>query len=343
MSALTTKRNARVVLKIATNIQGKNPVGVTAANTNPVTIGGVNGDNDIVGLVLNADGSITAKLAAGTAIIGKFIPVDADGDEKFTDANPGKVTATLTGSRDAGVLHRSAIATVDKVPTVTITAADSATDGSLTAVAHGIGVAPGNLYGSAGVSALVTVTPTVNKSIDVTIPQATGAEYYDIFLSTSTTSPLWVARVTESQRAAGCAITAVGTVGLGGSAGVVNVQVVGTGISSVSAVFSQNNAYTPSSITEIDCTGKLKAIINLKLVVADLRSAPAVNIIPFYKNQVSGDWHQGQLLSLSPLAGLGQSLYQTFELDVSAVEGLVLLISLISGQNASVSIWVDLL
>ena len=76
--------------------EGKNPVGTTAANTNPITIGGVDGDNKIVGLVLNADGSITAKLAAGTAITGKVIPVDADGDEKFTAANPASVQ--LTGS-----------------------------------------------------------------------------------------------------------------------------------------------------------------------------------------------------------------------------------------------------
>jgi len=76
--------------------EGKNPVGESAARQNPVTIGGVDGDNKIVGLVLNSDGSITAKLAAGTAITGKFIPVDADGDEKFTAANPASVQ--LTGS-----------------------------------------------------------------------------------------------------------------------------------------------------------------------------------------------------------------------------------------------------
>ena len=71
--------------------EGKNPVGESAERQNPVTIGGVDGDNKIVGLVLNADGSITAKMGAGTEIAGKFIPVDADGDEKFTAANPASV------------------------------------------------------------------------------------------------------------------------------------------------------------------------------------------------------------------------------------------------------------
>ena len=76
--------------------EGKNPVGESAERQNPVTIGGVDGDNKIVGLVLNADGSITAKMGAGTEIAGKFIPVDTDGDEKFTAANPASVQ--LTGS-----------------------------------------------------------------------------------------------------------------------------------------------------------------------------------------------------------------------------------------------------
>ena len=323
--------------------EGKNPVGTTAANTNPITIGGVDGDNKIVGLVLNADGSITAKLAAGTAIIGKFIPVDADGDEKFTPANPGKVDATLTGSRGSVIEHRTAVTAIDKVPTITITAADQpATAGSLTAVAHGIGVAPGNSYGSAGASVLVTVTPTVNKSIDITIPQAVGAEYYDIFLSTSTTAPLWVARITETQRAAGCAITAVGTVDTGGSAGVVNVQVVGTGITSVNAVFAQNNAFTPASVTGLTCSGKMKAHLFIDVTLTDLRSAPTLNIIPFSKKQDGNGWYAGLIQSVLLNAGMGQPLYQEMWLDVNDAEEIVVLISTLTGHGASVNIDIEL-
>ena len=82
--------------------EGKNPVGESAARQNPVTIGGVDGDNKIVGLVLNSDGSVTAKLAAGTAIAGKFIPVDADGDEKFTATNPAIVDSNFDGGTATG-------------------------------------------------------------------------------------------------------------------------------------------------------------------------------------------------------------------------------------------------
>jgi len=260
----------------------------------------------------------------------------------------GTINTQLTGSRIEPVAHRTNVTAVDKVPSITITAADQpaipVSGGTLTAVAHGIGVSPGNSYGSAGVSALVTVTPTVNKSIDVTIPQATGAEYYDIFLSTSTTAPLWVARIAETQRAEGCAITAVGTVGAGGSAGIVNVQVVGTGAASTGTIFAANNAYVFSGIEKIACLGKTKAYIYIKTTVTDLRSAPSVGIVPFFsKNDESNDWYAIDANLLSVLGGIsGQPLPQVVVVDVNSVKNLIILVDVIAGQGTAVSIEVEL-
>ena len=73
MYAPTTKETARVVLKIATNIQGKNPAGVTAVNTNPVIMGGVDDDNKIKGLVLNDDGAAKVTIVSGNEIIGAVL------------------------------------------------------------------------------------------------------------------------------------------------------------------------------------------------------------------------------------------------------------------------------
>ena len=258
----------------------------------------------------------------------------------------GNVNAQLTGSRGAVIAHRTAITSVDKLPAITITAIDQpATPGSLTAVAHGIGVAPGNSYGSAGVSALVTVTPTVNKSIDITIPQSTNAEYYDIFLSTSTTAPLWIARITETQRAIGCVVTAVGTVGVGGSAGVVNVQVVGTGQASTSVNFAYNNAYIPAGITAISCVGKLKAYAHVKFSLSeDLRTLPSLVIVPFFQNANENTWYGGQAQTVLLLAGSpGQGFSQVFEFDVDSAKNMVILIDTIAGQGASVSVEVELI
>jgi len=275
----------------------------------------------------------------GSSVVNK----NASGTEIFTDASPGSMK--ITGNRGSVVAHRTNVTTADKVPVITITAADQpATAGSLTAVAHGIGVVPGNSYGSAGVSALVTVTPTVNKSVDITIPQATGAEYYDILLSTSTTAPLWVARITEEQRATGCAITAVATVGEGGSAGVVNVQVAGTYQASTSVNFAYNNAYIPAGITAISCIGKMKAYAHIKFNLSgDLRLIPSLVIVPFFQNGNENTWYNGQAQTVLLQSGSpGQSFNQVFEFNVNSAENMIVLIDAITGQGASVSIEVEL-
>jgi len=286
------------------------------------------------------------QLMAGNNYIGTVsILSDSDGNAVRVNSD-GSINARLTGSRTAVIAHRTAITSVDKVPAITITAADQpATAGSLTAVAHGIGVAPGNSYGSAGVSALVTVTPTANKSIDITIPQANGAEYYDILLSTATTAPLWVGRVTEAQRAAGCAVIGVGNIDTdASSAGIVNVQVVGTGQASTSVNFAYNNAYIPAGITAISCVGKLKAYAHVAFSLSgDLRSTPSLAIVPFFQNSNANTWYNGQAQTVLLQSGSpGQCFNQVFEFDVDSAENMIILIDTISGQDASVSIEVEL-
>jgi hypothetical protein len=254
-----------------------------------------------------------------------------------------KETVPVPVRTDKGA-HRTAVTAIDKCTVITlVTAADSATAGSLTAVAHGIAVSPRNGWGPVGSSNILTVTPTVNKSIDITVPQSTGATHYDIFLSTSTTAPLWVASITEAQRAAGCAVTAVATVGAGGSAGVVNVRVVGTGIASTNTIFTTNNAYRPTTPTPLDCVGKSVAYVLVKLTVTDLRSAPALSVIPFYQGDTSAtDFFQGELRAVALLDGVGKTLEQAFILDVDAVSGLVILVDDIAGQGAAATIYVEL-
>lgn len=81
---------------------------------------------------------------------------------------------TINGSlanRDAGFLHHNEIASADKVPTITIIAADKGgTVGVMAAVSHGVAVAPGDRFGTAGTSAIMTVSTTLNKTVDITIP-----------------------------------------------------------------------------------------------------------------------------------------------------------------------------
>ena len=247
------------------------------------------------------------------------------------------VNAYIKATRKPQTTHRSAIVTADKVVSPTHTAADSGTSGSLTAVNHGACVAAGNAYGSAGAGNITSTLITVSKSIDLTIPQSAGATYYDIFVSTSTTAPLWVARVTEAQRAAGCAVTAVATVGAGGSVGVVNVRVVGTGIACTNAVFAQNNAYTPTIPTAISTVVYNKIYLDVSLALTDLRSAPTLTIIPF-SSYDDTTWYQGQRQVLQPLTAGGYSLYQQFVFGVDGAQYMVFLIDGITGQGAAATI-----
>lgn len=251
--------------------------------------------------------------------------------------------------RDGGVLHRNAITAVDKLATPSNpTLADRSADGGvLTAnTAYYVNVAAYNRWGSTLAATAQTITTASDGNnahvIRATIAQVTGADGYDIFLSTAA-APLWVGRVTEAQRASGIIISAVGTTTAGGAAGAVDVRVVGTGLASNVNPFLSNNAYTPASVTAINCAGRAKARILVKLAVTDLRSLPTLAIVPFFANQVStADWHQGAIQTVPLLTGLGASQEQDFELNVDGSTGLVVLVDTISGQGSAASIWVEL-
>ena len=257
--------------------------------------------------------------------------------------------------RAAGVLHRDAITAIDKItPFVTgnITTADNgAGTGSLTAsLTYDIAVVPGNRWGPTSIQATINTQATAayggnTGSIRLTFGAATGADWYDIFLSDAA-APLWVARVTEAQRAAGdFEVTAVGTVASGGGnpAGTVDVNVAGTGIATSNAVFVQNNAYTPATPTAISCADYAKAMLKIKLALTDLRSAPTLRLVPFFRNELStGEWHQGSIVTVALLGALGQSLEQEFELDVRDTDNLVILVDTISGNGAACSICIEL-
>ncbi len=135
-------------------------------------------------------------------------------------------------------------------------------------------------------------------------------------------------------------------VNTGPSAGVIDVETVGTGIQTSNAVFAQNNAYVPdvaTGITSIDCTSYSKAYIKAKLALTDLRSAPALALVPFFGNSLSAtDWHQGEKQTMSLLGATGQCLEQDFVLTVDGDAALRVLVDTISGQGAAASLWVEL-
>jgi hypothetical protein len=138
-------------------------------------------------------------------------------------------------------------------------------------------------------------------------------------------------------------VSDVGRTGI--TAGTCSIQVVGTGIQTSDNVFKNNNAYTPNvatNIRTIDCTGWSKAHIKAKFALTDLRTAPALTIVPFFGNQVStGDWHQGVAEPVSVLNDLGQSLEREYVLSVDGETALRVLVGTLTGQGAAASVWIE--
>lgn len=232
--------------------------------------------------------------------------------------------------------HRIDITTPDKLIPPTITVADSAVAGSMTAVAHGVAVVAGNEYGTAIASNIATVTPTVDKSIEVTITPVVGAEFYDIFLSTSETEPLWVARATPSLLLSGAVVTAVGTIVAADptTEGIVTVKVNGTGVKVTDTYFATNKGYLPSGIDPISCKGYSKAYIYVSTSVDDLRTIPSVTVLPFLQ---SGLGWMPMIDDEKTLTGFKRG----FAIDVGAAEGLKVLVTPI-GEGVKTSVEVEL-
>jgi hypothetical protein len=246
-------------------------------------------------------------------------------------------------------LHRSAITSVDKVTTPSApSVADVATGGGLSAsTTYNCSVAAGTTFGPTPGSSSGSVAMAADASnthvARVTIAQSTNAEYYDLFLSTAA-QPLWVARVTEAQRAAGVTITAVGTVNATSpGAGKVDIRVVGTGLANNVAPFSVNNAYVTAGITPIDCTGFGTMQYYVQIVPTDLRSIPTTQL-SFMSAPAgnAGVYSQFGNNNLTLLTGVRSPLYQSFSLATNAAAQMMILIDTISGQGTAVSIWVDL-
>ena len=282
------------------------------------------------------------------------VALGADGDYMPVIVDTlGRVHVTPSGSqRNTGVLHRNAITSVDKIADfvdASVTLANVAgTQGFLNFnTAYYMTAIPGNRWGPCKVNTNIDTLTTTNDAaathvIACTIAQATGAEWYDLFLSTDA-APKWVGRITEAQRAAGGEILTLATITAGASAGVFNIGAVGTGVASSNTMFSVNNAYRPATVTAINCAGYTKASVKVKLAVTDLRSAPTLTIVPFFGNQVSAtDFHMGSAVALSLLSALGTPLCQEFALDVNGETSLTILIGTISGQGAAMSCWVEL-
>lgn len=326
----------------------------TATFNNPVAMEGYNASNGAVTTTVTANG---LYLIPTGGISQLRCRISGYSSGTITVSGIGTTTGTVPtkppyADRSSGVLHRSAITTaqLDKLSntgSLTVTAVTEA--GSvLTNVARNVAVSAFNRWGQTVVST-GSVTPTANQAVRIAFAQVTNADGYDIFLSTAA-NPLWVGRITESQRAAGGIISSVGVYSAGGAANSIDVGIDGTGIASNANPFTSNNAYTPQLVTPVNCSGYSRARVLFKIAKGTTSwtgagSLPTINFVMFFANQQSpSDFHQrGAIVTPTLLTAVGACLEQDFEVDVDGSTGLVVLIdSFTAGAGDSCSVWVEL-
>jgi hypothetical protein len=249
--------------------------------------------------------------------------------------------------RSTATLHRSAIAAIDKLGLVTIGTASGVAGGSLsTSATNYWAVTAYNAHGTGIPTAVGSGAPGGSFTAEqIPITRLVGSDGYDINFSANAAAPKWLARITEAQRAAGCVITAVGTVTTsGGVAGTVTCNVLGTGIASTSAPFTANNAYTPEAIATVgyvDCTNEKLAHVLVEATLTGLTVAPALTILPFVKRNGASAWYQGTLTQVYLLTQVGQSLLEAFDLEVDGSTGLVIALDTITGITVNVYVEVS--
>lgn len=202
-------------------------------------------------------------------------------------------------------------------------------------------IVAGSIYGrTTSTQGSDVITSGGNLTGRIAFAQVSHADYYDIFYS-AIADPLWVARITEAQRAAGCVVTEVGVVGAGGVPGSVDIQVAGTG-GAVGSAFAQNIAYYLDDIPVFRLSARGRLIIYTELSAQGQTAAPALTTLPFVYRSSLGLWlHQSQAQQIWVYGGANQaySAWQQGIIATFAPYGLVkVAVASMAGLGASVTI-----
>ena len=244
----------------------------------------------------------------------------------------------VPNSRTESANHRSnvTIADVLSVPTLGTVTSQTITDGTLiVGTTYHWAVMAYNRWGVTTPTTVGTGTPSgTDNALRIPIDQVTGADGYMIHLSIDT-APKGVLQITETQRASGISCITAYTPIAGSIAGCVDIGCIGTGQLTSAVNFVINTAYKPVSITPIvNDTNRGKCYLHVKVDVTDLRTAPTLQLIPFFINaNSSGDWYSGASINLAL-----PSFEQEIELDINGATSFLILVSSLTGQGATINI-----
>lgn len=292
-------------------------------------------DSTTIRATVATDGALMTRLGTNG------VAASATGSES---AQLRLIGESLAPTQPAPSVYRSTITTNDVLANPTVGTATAQTGGSLTAVAHHIRVVGVNAYGRT-----TTVTPggspvTTGASGAIRIPITVGSfTHFDIYLSTAT-DPLFVGRASAAQVTAGDTLTVAATSTANatfsgtGTAGNIEVRVVGTGTAASAA--AQNTAYViPAS--PINCDGKDFAYFDLEFVRTSAFADFACTIVPFFLDATaSNTYFAGEALPISFGGGSGQvnATKQRIRVEVGGSPGVALCINGLSA-NTTVNIW----
>lgn len=214
-------------------------------------------------------------------------------------------------------LYRANVVANDVLSPPSLGSTSAVAGGSLAAATYKIKVAGVNNYGrttaTAGADVVITVT---NLTIRIPITQLVGATFYDIYLSTAT-DPLWVCRISETQRASGIVCTAAGsaaspgTFAAGGIANSVDIQVAGTGrASNTSAAVS--TALVIPGVSSIIGVGWGNITIDFEITLVGDFIAPSLGVLFLTQNNITNIWEilSTQSITFGGVSGVAQSLNQ---------------------------------
>ncbi|MDO8313068.1 MAG: hypothetical protein Q7T25_14130 [Sideroxyarcus sp.] len=238
-------------------------------------------------------------------------------------------------------IYRAAVVAADVLAVPgTVTCTKQAT-GSCDAGEHTVYVSAGNAYGrtTPTVGNTTVTTETTNLTVRAAFAAVTGATYYDIYCSTDGAAAKWVGRITEAQRASGIKITAVGTTGVGGVAGAVDIGEVGTGIAANAASNAVNTAFSvPAS--PVNCSGHQYVDFDVSMTRSGDAVVPAVTVIPFYYNARTDTYSAGTVTALTfgGAAGVFNPLTQRVRVEARGNAGMALVVASIAGTGASIDV-----
>jgi len=258
----------------------------------------------------------------------------------------------------APIAYRTAVVAADVLAAPTVAYVSDPAGGGLTPAANTAGDASGynysavavNQYGRSVRSSVVNTSHVVAAAdvVRYTVSQVPGATHYDIYSNPDTLAdPLFVGRVTEPQRAAGCRIRSDGVVSTsgraaGGATGEVDVEKDGTGLAG-GATAAQAMAYvappTAGLVTlgYVDCTGYEYADFYLTCSRTGDAVAPSLVVIPALYNSRTGTYSLSdpEALTFGGASAVYQSMIQPLRVEVRGSPRVALLVAGIAGTGMS--------